>query len=51
MNYALVCLAPTKGFGVTICTNQGGDASAKATDETAWALVQAWQRRGGKASP
>lgn len=39
-NYSVAWLAPTRGFGVLVCTNQGGDDTAgKAVDEAADALI------------
>jgi len=38
-------LAPERGFAVLAVTNQGGDAAAKATDDTAVALIGAWRAK------
>jgi CubicO group peptidase (beta-lactamase class C family) len=40
MNYAVVWMAPKRDFAVLVCTNQGGDAAAKACDEAAGALIK-----------
>lgn len=40
MNYCVCWLAPTKKFGILVCTNQGGAAAAKATDDVASVLIQ-----------
>jgi CubicO group peptidase (beta-lactamase class C family) len=40
MNFCVCWLAPAKKFGVLVCTNQGGDAASKATDDAASALIQ-----------
>ncbi len=42
MWYCVAWLAPEKGFGVLVATNQGGDAAAKACDRAAGALIEAW---------
>jgi CubicO group peptidase (beta-lactamase class C family) len=39
MNYAVVWMAPKRNFAVVVATNQGGDAAAKACDETAAAVI------------
>ena len=39
MNTCVCWLAPKKGFGVIICTNQGGDQARKACDEAAQELI------------
>lgn len=41
MNYSVAWLALKKDFAVLICTNQGGDASAKACDEAAHSMILA----------
>jgi CubicO group peptidase (beta-lactamase class C family) len=41
MWFAVVWLAPKKGFGVLVACNQGGPKAEKACDEAAWALIQA----------
>jgi len=33
-------MAPLKDFAVLVCTNQGGPAAAKATDDAAAALIR-----------
>ena len=43
MNYAVVWLAPKRDFAVLVCTNQGGESAAKATDEAAAALIKLHQ--------
>ena len=40
MNFAVVWMAPEKKFAVLAATNQGGDAAARACDETAWRMIQ-----------
>ena len=40
MWFCVTWLAPEKDFAVLVCTNQGGDAAAKACDEAAFALIQ-----------
>jgi len=45
MNYANVWMAPLKDFALLAMTNQGGDAAAKATDDTIIALNQFRQRK------
>jgi hypothetical protein len=40
MNYAVVWMAPKRDFAALVCTNQGGDAAAKACDEAAGALIK-----------
>jgi len=49
MWFCVAWLAPEKGFGVLVATNQGGDAAEKACDEAASALIQAWTKRAGAA--
>ncbi|MBE3068665.1 MAG: beta-lactamase family protein, partial [Planctomycetes bacterium] len=39
MNYAVVWMAPKRDFAVLAATNVGGDAAAKACDETAAAVI------------
>ena len=39
MNTCVCWLAPKKGFGVMMCTNQGGDQARKACDEAAQVLI------------
>lgn len=39
-NFAVVWIAPAKDFAVLVVTNEGGDAAAKACDETASLLIQ-----------
>ena len=41
MNKSVAWLAPKKDFAVLVCTNQGGDATTKACDEAAAALIRA----------
>jgi CubicO group peptidase (beta-lactamase class C family) len=38
--YAVVWIAPVRGFGVFAVTNAGGDAAARATDDAATVLIQ-----------
>jgi CubicO group peptidase (beta-lactamase class C family) len=39
-NYSVAWLAPNRGFGVLVCTNEGGDeAAGKAVEEAADALI------------
>jgi hypothetical protein len=45
MWFCVAWLAPEKGFGVLVATNQGGDAAQKAADEAASALIQAHSKR------
>jgi len=45
MNYCVAWLAPAKKFGVLVCSNQGGDAAAKATDEAAYAMNLRYQAK------
>jgi CubicO group peptidase (beta-lactamase class C family) len=40
MNYAVVWMAPKRDFAALVCTNQGGDAAAKACDEAAGVLIK-----------
>ena len=40
MNFCVVWMAPLKDFAVLVCTNQGGPAAAKATDDAAAALIR-----------
>lgn len=40
MNKSVTWLAPKKDFAVLVCTNQGGDDTAKACDEAAGALIK-----------
>jgi CubicO group peptidase (beta-lactamase class C family) len=40
MNYAVVWVAPPRDFAVLVCTNQGGDAAARACNEAAGALIR-----------
>jgi CubicO group peptidase (beta-lactamase class C family) len=40
MNYAVVWIAPKRGFAVLAVTNQGGGAAQKACDEAAGALIK-----------
>ncbi len=47
MWFCVAWLAPEKGFGVLVATNQGGDAAKKACDEASSALIQAWTKRAG----
>jgi CubicO group peptidase (beta-lactamase class C family) len=42
MSYCVAWLAPEKRFGAAIMTNQGGDEAARACDEAAWAVIQAF---------
>ena len=51
MNFCACWLAPARKFGVIVCTNQGGDAAAKATDEAAYALILHHLAKAGFASP
>jgi hypothetical protein len=43
MNFSVAWLAPSKGFAVIACCNQGGGAADKACDEAASALIE-WYR-------
>ena len=45
MNYAVVWLAPARGFAVLVVCNQGGPAAAKACDEAAGKLIQWHEKR------
>jgi CubicO group peptidase (beta-lactamase class C family) len=45
MNFAVVWMAPLRGFAVLVVTNQGGEAAAKACDEAASALIQLHQSK------
>jgi len=45
MNYAACWLAPARGFGVLVCSNQGGSALARACDEAATAMIRLYQGR------
>lgn len=49
MWYCTAWLAPEKGFGVLVATNQGGDAAAKACDDASSALIRAWTERAESA--
>lgn len=40
MSFCVAWLAPEKGFGVGVMTNQGGDEAARACDEVAGAVIQ-----------
>ncbi len=40
MNYCATWAAPKVDFAVLACTNHGGPAGAKATDEAAWTLIR-----------
>lgn len=44
MNFAVCWLAPAKGFGILVCTNQAGDNASKAADEAVAALI-AWRAK------
>jgi len=44
--FCVAWLAPEKGFGVLVATNQGGEAATKAADAAAGALIGAWTKRG-----
>lgn len=46
MWYAVVWLAPSRGFGVFVVTNAGGDAASRATDEAAGVLIERVQAAG-----
>ena len=48
MNYAVCWLAPAKGFGVIVCTNEGGNAAVQACDDVASLLIERHQARAGK---
>ncbi len=39
-NFAVVWMAPLKGFAVLVATNQGGDSAAKACDKAAATMIQ-----------
>lgn len=45
MWFCVAWLAPEKGFGVLVATNQGGEAAMKAADAAAGALIGAWTKR------
>ncbi len=47
MNYAVVWVAPARGFAVLVVCNQGGPAAAKACDEAAGKLIQ-WRGNNEK---
>lgn len=47
MWFCVAWLAPEKGFGVLVATNQGGDAAQKACDDASAALIGAWTKRAG----
>ena len=40
MNYCICLLSPSQGFGVLVCTNQGGDSAEKACNEAISTLVR-----------
>lgn len=40
LNYCVVWMAPRVDFAVLVCTNQGGAAAAKATDDAAGMLIR-----------
>jgi CubicO group peptidase (beta-lactamase class C family) len=40
LNYCICALAPRKGFGVLVCTNQGGPGAAHACSDVVTLLVQ-----------
>lgn len=43
--FCVAWLAPDKGFGVLVATNQGGDAAAKACDEASGAVIRAFAKK------
>jgi CubicO group peptidase (beta-lactamase class C family) len=43
MNYAVVWMAPRRGFAVLAATNQGGDAGRDACDEVSAALIELYR--------
>lgn len=45
-NFADVWIAPRKNFAVLVATNQGGDEAARACDETASTLIEAFLGAG-----
>jgi len=45
MNYCVCWLAPAKKFGILVCTNQGGNATFKACDAAASALILRYQAK------
>jgi hypothetical protein len=47
--FCVAWLAPERGFGVLVATNQGGDGARDACDAAAGALIQAWQARAESA--
>lgn len=47
MNYAVCWLAVPNKFGILICTNQGGDAAEKASDE-AVAVLMSWHAKNAE---
>lgn len=48
MNFSVAWVAPKRGFAVLVCTNQGGDKAAKASDEAASALIRLYEAKFGK---
>lgn len=48
LNYAVCWLAPTRRFGVFVCTNRGGEAAFKACDEVASLLIQRHLKNAAK---
>ena len=49
-NYSNAWVAPSAGFAVIVCINQGGDTAAKAADEAAGALIHLHTAKGRKKS-
>ena len=45
INYAACWLGPARGYGVLVCSNQGGEALAKATNEAAGAMLRLYAAR------
>jgi hypothetical protein len=43
MNYAVVWMAPRRGFAVLAATNQGGDAGRDTCDEVSAALIELYR--------
>jgi len=51
MNYAVVWIAPARGFAVLVVCNRGGQAAFKACDEAASKLIQWRQGAAGSGLP
>jgi CubicO group peptidase (beta-lactamase class C family) len=49
MNYAACWLGPARGYGVLVCSNQGGDAPGHATNEAAEAMLRLYSARAATA--